>query len=436
MDLVIRGARVCTPDGIRDGWDVVISNGKIKAVEPTRKDESRGPRHHKIVDASGRYLLPGFIDVHLHGAELFEFTAGYFQPETGRFDNSDESWRRGLPAYARFLARTGVTSACLATWAAPVEQLARSFGFLADYMSADGNGADGARFLGGNLEGTFINPGMAGAQNPSHTLDPDRKVFDAINRAGAIRMANICPDRGGDAALDLIGYVRQKGIMPGFGHTNATGDQVAEAVRRGLRYCVHFLNGPIGGSHKPFGGAGAIEAVLRSREIYAELITDTYHVLSAYLRDTIRRKGSDRVMAVTDQMFATGAPGVSGFTISGIRGQISPDRRYVHVADKPGTLFSSVLQMHIGFGNVLSLLTREMEGVWNAKHDPLPLDEAIMTASRLFSTTAAEMLTIDDDAGAISPGKRADLVISHIKGRPGEYTLGIERTYVGGRQVF
>jgi len=429
MDFTIRNARVCTPEGVRDAADVAVEDGRITQVGPP-SEESRGD----VIDAHGMYLVPGFIDPHAHGARLFEFTAGRFRPESGDFDGADESWRSGLPQYAAFLARTGVTNVCVATWAAPVEQLARAYGFLRDYMHGPGNGRDGARFLGGNLEGTFLNPDMAGAQNPDLVLAPDPATFDAINRAGAIRMANVVPDHG-EPAYRLIDHLTENCVVPGFGHTNATALQVREGVRRGLRYCVHFTNGPTGGSYKPFNRGGAIEAVLQTPGLYAELILDTYHVNPAYVRDIIRRKGGHRVMVVTDQMFATDADEVTAFTISGIRGILSADRRYVQVEGKPNTLFSSVLTMDAGFSNLLSLLTREMAGVWNARHEAMPLAQAVAATARMCASNTADMLGIAGDTGRIAPGKRADLVLGRIEGEPGTYALRVERTYVAGERV-
>ena len=427
MNFTIRNGRVCMPEGIRDGVDVLVADGRILSIT-----EPGGEPAGEIIDASGCYVLPGFIDPHAHGAQLFEFTAGYFRPATGDFDDSDESWQRGLPAYARFSASTGTCGVCPSTWAAPIPQLARVYRFLRDYIDSPANGADGARFIGGNLEGTFINPDMAGAQNPALVLEPGRRSFDAINEAGAIRLVNICPERG-DGALDLIRYVAERGLTPGFGHTNATAAQVAEGVARGLRFCVHFTNGPTGGSYKPFNGGGSIEAVLRTRELYAEQILDTYHVNPAYVRDIVARKGVNRIIVVTDQMFATGSEEVTSFEIGGIRGALSDDGRYVRVADKPNTLFSSVLTMDVAFGNLLSLLTCEMEGVWHGRHEAMPLDAAIAATARMCSTNAAQMMGIGNDSGSVSEGSRADLVIGRIDGEPGRHTFTVEKTCVAGR---
>jgi len=429
MALRLRGGMVCTPQGLLADVDVVVDGERIRAIEPTA---SAGDE--EVIDAGGCFVLPGFVEVHAHGARLFEFTAGYFQPGSGEFDGSEESWHRGLPAYARFLAQTGVANATVATWAAPVGQLARAYAFLRDYMDSDGNGRDGARLLGGNLEGTFINRDMAGAQNPARVLDPDPATFDAINRAGALRMANVVPD-GGEPALALIDHLRRVGVVAGLGHTSATAEQVGEAVRHGTRYCVHFTNGPTGGSYKPFHGGGVIEAVLQTAELYAELIADMHHVNPAYVRDIIARKGTRRVMVVTDQMFATGAAEVSRFDIGGIGGIVSEDRSYVFVEGKPNTLFSSVLTMDVGFSNILSLLTRDMPGIWHERHEALGVEEALTATVRMCATNAAEMLGIDADTGSIEPGKRADLVVAAIDGGPGAWRLSVRRTLVGGVEV-
>lgn len=435
-EIILHGGQVVTRRSVRPA-DIIIAGERIQAIElPRRRATGR------VIDARGCYILPGFIDVHAHGAQLFEFTGGYFRPRTQDFDEGDDAWRRGLPAYAAFLARTGVTSACVATWAASVETLARVLGFLREYLNSGRNGRDGARFLGGNLEGTFINPRMCGAQNPRFILPPEPRTLDAINRAGVLRMANIVPDAG-EAAFHLIEHAVTRGIVPGFGHTDATATQVCEGVQRGLRYCVHFLNGPIGGSYKPFDGGGAVEGVLATRDLYVELILDLCHVSPAYVRAVIARKGSDRIMAVTDQMFATGATGVSAFTLGGIRGVISDDGRYVRVAGAPAgvtpnkrlTLFSSVLTMDVAFGNLLSLLTRRVAGVWTPWHPAMPFRRALTAAARMCATNAATMLGLGGETGSIARGKRADLLVGRITGRPGKYRLHVKRVYVAGREV-
>lgn len=429
--LEITGAAACTPEGVESDATVVVSDGSIESIG---RPSARGDEAQQI-EATGLYALPAFADMHAHGMDLFEFTGGWFDPATGEFDSSPAGWERGLSHYARHLAATGVANVFVATWAAPIEHLQRLFRHLRKYMAADKNGVEGARFCGGNLEGSFINPQNCGAQNPDLILDPSVEAFDAINESGVVRLVNVVPDFG-ERSLRLIDHVVGRGIIPGAGHTSATGDQVDEAVRHGLRYIVHFLNGPIGSSHKPFHGGGAVEAALRNDELYTELICDTYHVAPPYMRDVIARKTAQRVIAVSDQMFATRTRAVQHFRISGVEGEVAPGGEYVFVRGKPGTLFSSTLTMDTAFGNLLSLLTREMPGAWYRSHAALSFEDALRDVSRLCTGNLHDLLGQSDGHGVLKPGAPADLVLLDISGQPGDYQVAVKNTIIGGKVVF
>ena len=144
-------------------------------------------------------------------------------------------------------------------------------------------------------------------------------------------------------------------------------------------------------------------------------------------------------MAVTDQMFATGATSVARFSLSGIEGEVSPDRRYVCVAGKPQTLFSSLLTMDVACSNILSVLTRPMSGIWHREHPAMDFESALVAAARICATNAADMLGLRDDpaesTGAVEPGRRADLVLGDVEGSPGDYRFHVRRLFVRGREV-
>jgi len=424
----IVGATLCLPEGLATGKALVVSDGRIESI----CDEV--PQGIRVIEAAGQYLLPAFSDMHAHGMDLFEFTGGWFDPDQGAFEDDPSSWETGLPHYVKLLAATGVANVYLATWAAAPEHLARVFGYAREYMESDRNGVDGARVCGGNLEGTFINPEMCGAQSPEYIRPPDPATFDRINEAGIIRLVNVVPDFD-EESMRLIDHVVNKGITPGAGHTAATGDQINEAVRHGLRYIVHFLNGPIAGSYKPFNGGGGVEAVLAQDDLYTELISDTYHVSPNYMREVIARKTPERVIAVTDQMFATRSTRVRIFQISGVEGEVAADGSHVFVRNKSGTLFSSTLTMDVACANHLSLLTREIPGVWRRTHPALSFEEALPVVSQLCSGNAQRLLG-DEHGGTLRAGGCADLVLLDIEGPPGQYDVTVKMTIVGGRVVF
>jgi len=417
----------CTPDGLVDDATIVIEDGRIVSVGAESPDVP-------AIDGKGCSALPAFIDIHCHGAGLFELGDGVFDPATGEFDAGDEAIREGIPRYARLKAREGVANFYIATGAAPDDRLRRAFRHLADYMGGGANGVEGARVRGALLEGTFYARHMAGGLDDRYVSEPDRATFDALNESGAIRLANVVPDSG-EPAFELIESLTGSGIVVGAGHTDATADQFTEAVRRGLRYVIHFTNGPTGGSYKPFDGGGVIEAALRTAEVYVELICDGYHVHPAYVRDTIARKGRDHVIVITDQVFVTGTD-VKTFECGELQGEVAPDGSHVRVANKKNTLFGSCASMDRCFSNLLSWLTAEMAGVWNRAHEALPLEDALSAASRMCSANPAKMIGFYDDAdegtGSLEPGKWADIVLGTLRGKPGDYTFDVEQLLVRG----
>ncbi len=423
---------VCCRNELRGDTDILVKDGKI-SLEPA------GDRHDdEIVDAGGSYILPGFIEIHTHGAGLFEFTMGKYNPKTGNFDSSEEIYRENLPKYLRLRASSGVTSLYMGSWAAPISRQIFCFDQLKNYVESGDNGNDGSYVLGGLLEGTFINPASAGAQNPEFVFHPDIELFEKINASNLIKLVNVVPDYDDDSCK-LIRHLTDKGISVGAGHTAATCEQFKRAIDAGLKYCIHFLNGSISHSYKSFSGGGAVEAVLRE-DVYAEIIADGYHVAPRYFRDVLKRKGADKIMAVTDAMFSSQARGINEFEISGIKGKVDETGSFVSVVGRDRlTLFSSVLTMDVAFGNILSWLTTGMDGVWNRRHQAMNRDDAILRAARCSSTNISDMLnrgmSENIETGEIGDGKWADIIIADIAGEQGDYKLNVKDVYVRGKKI-
>jgi len=431
-DVLITGARVVTAKGVVE-TDLAIDKGKIALGE---KATGRRPaRKPETIDAQGMLLLPGFVDIHTHGYEGFDFTLGVYDARTDTFDGSGERSLEALGRYVQRMARMGVATIYLATMAAETETLRRRLALLAEFLKSPP--ADGTRVLGAFLEGTFVSDKMIGAMNPELVHRPDVALFDHINESGQVRLCLVTPefDR---AALTLIRHMARGGIIAGAGHTEATAEQLEAARRAGLRYMVHFLNGPTGTSFKPFHGGGAVEGALADDRLYLELIADGYHVNPRYVRDVIARKGCDRIIAVSDAMFAAGARGLKSFQVEGVYGVVGPGGRYLQVAHNPKQLFGSCLNMPTAFANLVSWLTVDGPGVWVMRHPAVELDQALTAASLMSATNACRMTGLDKSLGTgqIAPGRRADLLLAKLKGKPGAYTLEVHRTWIDGREVY
>jgi len=438
MDYLIRGAQVVEPRGVARK-DLLIVGDRIATP-----DKARDASSVRTLDARGLYALPGFVDIHTHGGLGFDATEGVFDPKRHRFNASARAFRTALPRLMRYFARNGVTRALLATLAAPIDHLEHALGLLADYVESERNGRDGAVLEGIFIEGTFIkNPAFAGAQNPANFMPPEIGTFERLQRAarGHIRYVNVPPEHGA-AAERLISHLAARNILIGMGHTSCPSEQVRRCQELGLRVSVHFLNGPTGSSFKPFFGGNVVQAVLRSRGLYAELICDGWHSAPAYVMDIFRRKGADRIVAVTDAVFAAGAKGIREFTLSGVRGRMHESGEYLHTAHDPITLFGSVLNMAKAFENILNWHTSDMSGVWYRRRAGLPLDRALVRVAKCCATQPASLLGLHrrrngvPGTGALLPGRAADVVLVRLTGRPGRYRVKVEHTFVNGRMVF
>jgi len=423
----LKNCRLIGADEIVQG-DVLLRGGLI---------ESCGAKSicKKVLDCTGKYVVPGFVDIHFHGYNLFDFTLGKFDPESGSFDDSMEAFTAGINMLRKTLAGFGVTRFYIASFAAPIEKLRECFGNLARYLQNTDTAVKGARLEGGLLEGSFINPQMAGAQSAGHVLEMSSDVFEQIGGGDTIKLVNVVPDFG-HRSTRLIKYLSDKGIVVGFGHTNATCNQITEAIGAGLKYCIHFTNGPTGGSYKPFNGGGAIEGVLKSDGLYAELIADGYHVNPEYLRDIIARKGVDKVIGATDCMLASGST-LKRFEMLDVKAQVSANGQYISVAGKDNTLCGSNLTMDRGFGNILNLLSSKMNGIWYRQHKAMPFAEALRAAVKMYSSNPCRLTGLSREGyGVAAAGRRADLCVLDIQGEPDNYTVKVETTIVDGEVVY
>jgi N-acetylglucosamine-6-phosphate deacetylase len=355
---------------IRDAV-VVIEDGLITAVGT--RAEITVPPSAKRLELQDSTLIPGFVDVHVHGAgghDVMEAT-----PE-------------GLAAVAAVLARGGTTSFVATTVTSAPDALCKSAEGIARYIRAQSSSATNsnphAEILGIHFEGPFISIERRGVHPEQWIAAPSLPLFDRMRSAaaGTTRILTLAPELPG--ALELIDAARKAGIVVSLGHTDATYEQAMEAIRHGAHHAAHVFNAMRPFSHRD---SGVIGAVLTSPEIIAELIADGVHVDSTAMQLLLKAKGSGGVVLVSDGTSATGMPD-GKYRLGNFDVQVTGG--VVRNAD--GKLAGSALTLDRALRNAVGL------GV--------AIDEAV----RMLTLYPARVLGIESRKGILAPGADADLV--------------------------
>jgi N-acetylglucosamine-6-phosphate deacetylase len=335
---------------------LVIRDGLIVEVQPLVGSQA---------SSAGPIVAPGFVDVHVHGGGGHDAMRG----------------AAALDGMARYLLRHGITS-FLPT--AVTAQLPALTTFAEDVRAwLPGAPGDGAEPLGFNLEGPFLAPSRRGAHDPAHLRVPaDIARADLEPLLDGLRLMTIAPELPG--ALDLIGWLRERGVATSIGHSAATLDEARAGFRAGGTSTTHLFNAMTGVDHRT---PGLAVAALGDDAAYVELIADGLHVHPSLWPIITRTKPADRLMLVSDAISLAGM-GDGRTTIGGLE---------VEVVGQRVTLVGATTLA----GSVIALDT----AVRNLVESGVPVHQAVAAANR----NPLAMLGVTD-RGRIAAGQRADLV--------------------------
>lgn len=281
---VLAADRVITPHrSLAPGW-VNIDGETISAIG----QGAAPPGSTVSCLAPGLTLIPGLVDMHVHGAGGGDMTA----PDEGQ-----------ILSALRILARRGITSCMASLVTAPEPDLTASLELIDRQVKAPEPGA--ARLLGAHLEGPFLSPRYRGAHDEPYLRTPDLALFRRLLTAGhgSVRMLTVAPELEG--GLDLVAAAREEGIAVGMGHTGATFDITHQAISAGVRVATHLFNGMRQPHHREPGPALSL---LDDRRVTIELINDGHHVHPAVARVASRAAGDGRLALISDAVAATAAP--------------------------------------------------------------------------------------------------------------------------------
>lgn len=388
MKTLITNGQIITPAGTVGGW-LLYENGKILEI-----GTGECPSADETIDAEGRYVSPGFIDIHTHGA--------------GGADYMDGTIEAYLTA-AKMSASHGATLVYPTTLTSSNEVLFDTFDLYEEAVAAN---TEGAAFGGLHLEGPYFNPVQAGAQDPRYLRNPQPEDYmEILSRSKNIARWSFSPEL--DGAPEFAAELSKRGIIASVGHTNASFEQCDAAYKSGSSLITHFYSCISSITrNQGYRTAGVMEYGYYQDGMSVEIIADGHHVPSSLLHLIVKVKGVDKVVLVTDSMRGAGMPeGPS------ILGGLADGQECII---QNGVARLMDLSGFAGSVCTTDRLVRTMISIGG-----VTLEQAVQMAS----LNPARVMGIADRKGSLEAGKDADIVIFGDN-------VEVFATIVGGRKVY
>jgi len=360
-NMVIKNGNVFCNDGIFRKTDIEVTCNTISAI-----GEKLPGTGQEIVDAADHYVVPGLVDVHMHGAMGADFSDGTVD---------------AIRDIAKYQLENGVTSFLGTTMTLPEKQLHDICAVSREFINADL--PDQAVIRGIHLEGPFIGFERRGAQNAAYIVPPDILMFKRFNEASGDSVKIIVAAPEVEGCIDFI-RAASKECAVSLAHSSAGYDMASKGFAAGANHVTHLFNGMDPFNHREPGIAGAAF----DSGAYVELISDGVHIHPSVVRAVFKLFGSDRVCLISDSMRACGLED----------GQYDLGGQSVTVAGRTATIEN---------GSLAGSVTPLTDCLRRAVEFGVPLADALKAAT----VTPAKSAGIDHDIGSISIGKRADILI-------------------------
>jgi N-acetylglucosamine-6-phosphate deacetylase len=388
--LKIFNGKIITPYRTLSGGSIVVIGQTIAGVHEKNVEVEDAIE----IDAKGKYITPGFIDIHVHGGGGHDF-----------MDGTETAFLKIAEVHAQY----GTTSMLPTTLSASSEELIAT---LNAYDAAHGKNVNGAQFLGLHLEGPYFAMSQRGAQDPRYIRNPDPEEYkEILSHSSSIKRWSAAPELKG--AIEFGQYMKSKGVLPAVAHTDAIYEDVLIAFENGFTLATHLYSGMSGVTRRnAYRYAGVIESAFIIDAMDVEIIGDGIHLPAPLLKLVYKIKGAERTALITDAMRAAGMPpgeSILGSLNNGLKVIVEDD-----VAKLPDR------SSFAGSVATADRLVRTMVSMGD-----IPLLDAI----QMITSTPARILQISDKKGSLLAGKDADIVIF-------DNDIKIDTTIVKGSIVY
>jgi len=386
---IING-NIITPNGIIGGGSILIEKGVIVSIHK----QAVTIKGVEEVDASGLYVSPGFIDIHVHGGGGFDF-----------MDGTEEAYLEIAATHARY----GTTAMLPTTLTSSQEEL---FNTIKVYEAADKKNSQGAQFLGIHLEGPYLSINQCGAQDPRYIRNPVPAEYEAVLASTTfIRRWSAAPEL--DGAIEFGTYLTEKGVLVSMAHTDAIYEEALLGFENGYTLATHFYSAMSGVTRRnAFRYAGVIEAGYLIDAMDVEIIADGIHLPAPLLQLVFKIKGAEKTALITDAMRGAGmpeGPSVLGNIDNGLKVVIEDG-----VAKLPD---------RTAFAGSVATTDRLVRNMINL--GKVSLQEAVC----MMTKTPARILKIEHLTGSLETGLAADIVIF-------DKDINIQMTMVKGNVIY
>lgn len=387
--LKIFNGKILTPYRIIQGTVVIIGNKIADVIE----GDIEVPGAIEI-NAGGKYVSPGFIDIHVHGGGGHDF-----------MDGTEEAFLKIAETHAQY----GTTAMLPTTLTSENKELYQT---LELYKLANKNNSKGAQFLGMHLEGPYFSMAQRGAQDPRYIRNPDpAEYMDILSRSSDIKRWSAAPELKG--AIEFGNELRSRGILVAMAHTDAIYEEALIAFEAGYTLATHFYSCMSGVSRRNcFRYAGVVETAYLIDEMDVEIIADGIHLPAPLLKLIYKIKGPDRIALITDSMRAAGMP--EGESILGSK------HNGLKVIIEDGV---AKLPDRTAFAGSVATCDRLVRNMINMADVPL------LEAVKMASQTPANILGIGASKGSLIKGKDADIIIF-------DENIQVSATMVQGKVIY